>query len=131
MFFVVLQLIVDINGMLIVVFMCFTGFIKFLGPYYMLIITKRRRIGAICGHNVYAVSKCEMIPLPNSSVQSSITNSMNENRSFASSACICIFSMVLLKETTDVLQDMKDVQCFLLLFIFCRNFSFQEVCFPL
>ncbi|GAY37585.1 phosphoinositide phosphatase SAC3 [Citrus sinensis] len=56
------------------------GFIKFLGPYYMLIITKRRRIGAICGHNVYAVSKCEMIPLPNSSVQSSITNSMNENR---------------------------------------------------
>ncbi|KAH9804824.1 phosphoinositide phosphatase SAC3 [Citrus sinensis] len=33
------------------------GFIKFLGPYYMLIITKRRRIGAICGHNVYAVSK--------------------------------------------------------------------------
>ncbi|KAH9804831.1 phosphoinositide phosphatase SAC3 [Citrus sinensis] len=56
------------------------GFIKFLGPYYMLIITKRRRIGAICGHNVYAVSKCEMIPLPNSSVQSSITNSKNENR---------------------------------------------------
>lgn len=56
------------------------GFIKFLGPYYMLIITKRRQIGAICGHNVYAVSKCEIIPLPNSSVQSTITNSENENR---------------------------------------------------
>ncbi|KAE8710454.1 Phosphoinositide phosphatase SAC4 [Hibiscus syriacus] len=48
------------------------GFIKFLGPYYMLLITNRRQIGAICGHNVYAVSKSEMIPLPNSTVNSSI-----------------------------------------------------------
>ncbi|KAL2338828.1 hypothetical protein Fmac_013274 [Flemingia macrophylla] len=55
------------------------GFIKFLGPYYMLLITKRRQIGAICGHTVYAVSKSEMIPLPNSSVRSN-TNSKNENR---------------------------------------------------
>ncbi|KAK8515437.1 hypothetical protein V6N12_075479 [Hibiscus sabdariffa] len=50
------------------------GFIKFLGPYYMLLITKRRQIGAICGHNVYAVSKSEMIPLPNSTVNSSIND---------------------------------------------------------
>ncbi|XP_059431906.1 phosphoinositide phosphatase SAC3 [Corylus avellana] len=56
------------------------GFIKFLGPYYMLIITKRRQIGAICGHNVYAISKSAMIPLPNSTVWSSIANSKNENR---------------------------------------------------
>ncbi|XP_027331730.1 phosphoinositide phosphatase SAC3 isoform X1 [Abrus precatorius] len=56
------------------------GFIKFLGPYYMLLITKRRQIGAICGHAVYAVSKSEMIPLPNSSVRSNIINSKNENR---------------------------------------------------
>ncbi|WVZ19102.1 hypothetical protein V8G54_006424 [Vigna mungo] len=48
------------------------GFIKFLGPYYMLVITKRRKIGAICGHTVYAVSKSEMIPLQNPSVQSNI-----------------------------------------------------------
>lgn len=57
------------------------GFIKFLGPYYMLLITKRRQIGAICGHAVYAISKTEMIPLPNSSVRSNIINSKNENRS--------------------------------------------------
>ncbi|XP_054805022.1 phosphoinositide phosphatase SAC3-like isoform X2 [Prosopis cineraria] len=56
------------------------GFIKFLGPYYMLLITKRRQIGAICGHTVYAISKSTMIPLPNSSVQSSIADSGNENR---------------------------------------------------
>ncbi|XP_057967287.1 phosphoinositide phosphatase SAC3-like isoform X2 [Malania oleifera] len=56
------------------------GFIKFLGPYYMLLITRRRQIGAICGHTVYAVSKSEMIPLPNSSVQSNVAISKNENR---------------------------------------------------
>ncbi|CAJ1975717.1 unnamed protein product [Sphenostylis stenocarpa] len=52
------------------------GFIKFLGPYYMLLITKRRQIGSICGHIVYAVSKSEMIPLQNSSVHFNI----DENR---------------------------------------------------
>ncbi|XP_031373626.1 phosphoinositide phosphatase SAC3 isoform X3 [Punica granatum] len=56
------------------------GFIKFLGPYYMLLITKRREIGAICGHTVYAISKSEMIPLPNSTVRSAIANSRDENR---------------------------------------------------
>ncbi|KAH7679991.1 SAC domain-containing protein [Dioscorea alata] len=56
------------------------GFIKFLGPYYMLLITKRRQIGAICGHTVYAVTKSEMIALPNPSVRSNIINTKNENR---------------------------------------------------
>ncbi|XVE97833.1 hypothetical protein REPUB_Repub03eG0052700 [Reevesia pubescens] len=56
------------------------GFIKFLGPYYMLLITKRRQIGAICGHNVYAVSRSEMIPLLNSTLDSSIADANNENR---------------------------------------------------
>ncbi|OMO86385.1 hypothetical protein COLO4_21206 [Corchorus olitorius] len=46
----------------------------------MLLITKRRQIGAICGHNVYAVTKSEMIPLPNSTVNSSAAESKNENR---------------------------------------------------
>lgn len=65
----------------------FAGFIKFLGPYYMLLITKRRKIGAIRGHAVYAISKSEMIPLPNSSVLSSVTDSRNETRSFVHFAC--------------------------------------------
>ncbi|KAI5594237.1 hypothetical protein POPTR_003G071300v4 [Populus trichocarpa] len=56
------------------------GFIKFLGPHYMLLITKRRKIGAICGHTVYSITKSEMIPIPNSTVQSNMTNSKNENR---------------------------------------------------
>ncbi|XP_058108735.1 phosphoinositide phosphatase SAC3-like isoform X2 [Magnolia sinica] len=56
------------------------GFIKFLGPYYMLLITKRRQIGTICGHAVYAVTKSEMITIPNSTVRSNMANSKNENR---------------------------------------------------
>ena len=50
----------------------------------MLLITKRRQIGAISGNTVYAVSKCEMIPLQSSSVHSNITDSINENRSLQS-----------------------------------------------
>lgn len=46
----------------------------------MLLITKRRQVGAICGHTVYAVSESTMIPLPNSPVQSSFADSRNENR---------------------------------------------------
>uniref|UniRef100_A0A5B6YTC1 Putative phosphoinositide phosphatase SAC3-like isoform X2 n=1 Tax=Davidia involucrata TaxID=16924 RepID=A0A5B6YTC1_DAVIN len=56
------------------------GFIKFLGPYYMLLITKRRKIGTICGHAVYAITKSEMIPIPNSTVRSNMAYSKNENR---------------------------------------------------
>lgn len=74
-----------------------SGFIKFLGPYYMLLITKRRQIGAICGHTVYAVSKSEMIPLPNSTIRNSITNWKDENRSLSPSACKFIFSVVLVR----------------------------------
>ncbi|XP_075506117.1 phosphoinositide phosphatase SAC2-like isoform X1 [Primulina tabacum] len=56
------------------------GFIKFLGPYYMLLITKRKKIGTICGHAVYAIAKSEMIPIPNATVQSNMAYSRNENR---------------------------------------------------
>ncbi|CAO2824669.1 unnamed protein product [Amaranthus hypochondriacus] len=56
------------------------GFIKFLGPYYMLLITERRKVGMICGHAIYAVSKSKMIPIPHSPMRSDSNNSKNENR---------------------------------------------------
>ncbi|KAK9281149.1 hypothetical protein L1049_004043 [Liquidambar formosana] len=56
------------------------GFIKFLGPYYMLLITERRKIGAICGHSIYSITKSVMIPIPNSTVRSNMAFSKNENR---------------------------------------------------
>lgn len=66
-------------------FVSFSGFIRFLGPYYMLLITKRRQIGAIYGQNVYAISKSEMIPLPNPAVLSNMTiDNKNESRLYFS-----------------------------------------------
>lgn len=56
------------------------GFIKFLEPYYMLLITKRRKIGTICGHTIYAITKSEMIPIPHPSVRSNLAYSKDENR---------------------------------------------------
>ncbi|KAL3622790.1 hypothetical protein CASFOL_033398 [Castilleja foliolosa] len=60
------------------------GFIKFLGPYYMLLITQRRQIGVICGLIIYSVSKSEIFPLPHSAVRSSMVNYRSDNniRSF-------------------------------------------------
>jgi hypothetical protein len=78
------------------------GFVKFLEPYYMLIITKRRKIGAICGHTIYAITKSEMIPVPNSSVRSKLAYSRNENRSFVHSACKCNMYLILLKRSKKV-----------------------------
>lgn len=60
----------------------------------MLLITKRRKIGTICGHAVYSISKSEMIPIPSSTVLSNMAFSKNENRSFANSTCKSKMSMV-------------------------------------
>jgi len=56
------------------------GFIKFLGPYYMLIITEQRKIGAIFGHPVYQVAKTAMIKVSNSKMRPAHFSSMDENR---------------------------------------------------
>ncbi|AQL01371.1 Phosphoinositide phosphatase SAC2 [Zea mays] len=56
------------------------GFIKFLGPYYMLIITEQRKIGDIFGHPVYQVTKTAMIELSNSKSRPKLINSKDENR---------------------------------------------------
>ncbi|XP_076946545.1 phosphoinositide phosphatase SAC3-like [Bidens hawaiensis] len=56
------------------------GFIKFLGPYYMLLITQRRLIGSIGGHPVYAISKTEMIALSDFVAHPNSTTFQHENR---------------------------------------------------
>ncbi|GMY34839.1 phosphoinositide phosphatase SAC2-like isoform X1 [Fagus crenata] len=56
------------------------GFVKFLEPYYMLLITKRKRVGEICGHKIYAITKTKMIPIPNPTVRTLMAHSKNENR---------------------------------------------------
>ncbi|OIW04539.1 hypothetical protein TanjilG_13921 [Lupinus angustifolius] len=56
------------------------GFIKFLEPYYMLLVTKRRKIGTICGHTIYAIAKSEVVPIPHATVRSKMAYSKDEKR---------------------------------------------------
>ncbi|KAM0874687.1 hypothetical protein ACQ4PT_037244 [Festuca glaucescens] len=56
------------------------GFVKFLGPFYMLIITEQRKIGEIFDHPVYQVTKTSMVELANSKSRSSFLSSKDENR---------------------------------------------------
>jgi len=91
------------------------GFIKFLGPYYMVVITKRRKIGAICGHTVYAVSKSEMISLQNPSVQSNI----DENRSL-NFWCYIDFTFLVKKKNWMLSQGMPIIYVHLYLLFWNR-----------
>ncbi|TVU30909.1 hypothetical protein EJB05_22562, partial [Eragrostis curvula] len=56
------------------------GFVKFLGPYYMLLITGRRKVGTICGHDVYSVDKSKIIPIPAPAVLPDVAHSCDEKR---------------------------------------------------
>ncbi|CAL9148470.1 unnamed protein product [Musa hybrid cultivar] len=62
----------NVTGGLNKISVCYgiVGFVKFLGPYYMLLITGRKKIGAICGHAIYAVTRSQMISLSDSAQSS-------------------------------------------------------------
>lgn len=64
----------------------------------MLVITERKKVGMICGHAIYAVSKSKMIPIPYPPVRSNSNNSKNEIRSFVHSACKCKTYLVLVRD---------------------------------
>ncbi|MCO5577099.1 hypothetical protein L7F22_030921 [Adiantum nelumboides] len=44
------------------------GFVKFLKPYYMVLITKREQIGTICGHSIYGIRESKLLRIPHHSV---------------------------------------------------------------
>ncbi|TVU30907.1 hypothetical protein EJB05_22560, partial [Eragrostis curvula] len=52
----------------------------FLGPYYMLLITGRSKVGTICGHDVYSVDKSKIIPIPAPAVLPDVAHSCDEKR---------------------------------------------------
>ncbi|KAG2576171.1 hypothetical protein PVAP13_6NG011000 [Panicum virgatum] len=56
------------------------GCIKFLESYYLILVTKRRQIGCICGHAIYCIDDSQMITIPHSSVQTDVATSKNELR---------------------------------------------------
>ena len=59
---------------------CYVGCIKFLESYYLILVTKRRQIGCICGHVIYCIDESQMITIPHSSVQTDVATSKNELR---------------------------------------------------
>ncbi|CAM6086971.1 unnamed protein product [Calypogeia fissa] len=56
------------------------GFIKFLDSYYMILVTKHRQIGTLCGHAIYAIEDSQLITIPHSSVQTDVASSKAELR---------------------------------------------------
>jgi hypothetical protein len=58
----------------------FPGFIKFLEPYYMILITKRRFLGNVNGHSIYGIGDSKMLCLSHPSFQTTVASSRAENR---------------------------------------------------
>ncbi|KAL1224123.1 Phosphoinositide phosphatase SAC5 [Cardamine amara subsp. amara] len=54
------------------------GFVRFLEPFYMLVITKRKKVGEICGHTIYGIAETQMISIPHPSIQTKVANSQAE-----------------------------------------------------
>ncbi|KAJ0048209.1 hypothetical protein Pint_14974 [Pistacia integerrima] len=58
------------------------GCIKFLESYYLILVTKRRQIGCICGHAIYSIDESQLITIPHVSIQSDVAHSKAELRMF-------------------------------------------------
>ncbi|CAN6678690.1 unnamed protein product [Malus baccata var. baccata] len=56
------------------------GCIKFLESYYLILVTKRRQIGSICGHAIYSIDESQLITIPHVSIQTDIAHSKTELR---------------------------------------------------
>ncbi|XP_075494550.1 phosphatidylinositol-3-phosphatase SAC1-like isoform X1 [Primulina tabacum] len=56
------------------------GCIKFLESYYLILVTKRRQIGCICGHAIYGIDESQIITIPHVSVQTDVAHSKTELR---------------------------------------------------
>ncbi|KAK4193800.1 putative Polyphosphoinositide phosphatase [Podospora australis] len=58
------------------------GFIKFTGPYYMLLITKKSTVAMIGGHYVYQIDGTDLIPLTSPGFKMDQRNSNTEESRF-------------------------------------------------
>lgn len=66
--------------LLMIIFLYLLGCIKFLESYYLLLVTKRRQIGCICGHAIYGIDESIIIPIPHATVQTDVAHSKTELR---------------------------------------------------
>ncbi|GAV78441.1 Syja_N domain-containing protein [Cephalotus follicularis] len=56
------------------------GCIKFLESYYLILVTKRRQIGCICGHAIYSIDESQLITVPHVFIQTDVAHSKTELR---------------------------------------------------
>ena len=75
------------SGVTYCVLLVFLGCIKFLESYYLILVTKRRQIGFICGHVIYGIDESQLITIPHVSIQTDVAHSKAELRYFISFAC--------------------------------------------
>jgi hypothetical protein len=93
----------------------------------MVVITRRRKVGTICGHEIYSIGKSEMIAIPSVIVWPNVAYSRDENRSFVFSTCkycvlpVVIPSVVLSKNTS--LHSSVHFLAFLLIYLSVHFFS--------
>jgi hypothetical protein len=48
----------------------FPGFVRFLEGYYIILVTKRRRVAVIGQHTIYKIEDTSMIYIPSSGIRS-------------------------------------------------------------
>lgn len=58
-----------IRDALLLLFSFSTGFVRFLEGYYIVLITKRRKMADIGGHSIYKIEDTTMMYIPNDSVR--------------------------------------------------------------
>ncbi|KAK9073206.1 hypothetical protein SSX86_007530 [Deinandra increscens subsp. villosa] len=56
------------------------GCIRFLESYYLILVTKRKQIGCICGHAIYSIEESQILTIPHVSVQTDVAHSKTELR---------------------------------------------------
>lgn len=74
-------------------FFFFLGCIKFLESYYLILVTKRRQIGCICGHAIYSIDESQLITIPHVSIQSDVAHSKTELRYFHPYDCYFMLNL--------------------------------------
>ena len=52
-----------------VLYLGLTGFVKFLEGYYIVLITKRRRVALIGSHTIYKIEDTSLVYIPNDTVR--------------------------------------------------------------
>ncbi|KAF4366961.1 hypothetical protein G4B88_029285 [Cannabis sativa] len=55
------------------------GCIKFLESYYLILVTKRRQIGCVCGHAIYSIDESQLVPIPHEILSMLYTRTVKED----------------------------------------------------